>query len=51
MEEMTELDKNLDKKLHWAEYLQAHFEYNEDDLKEFRYKNDKDNQELLKVGV
>ena len=50
MEEMKELDKNLDKKLHWGEYLKAHFEINEDDIKDFRYKDNKENQELMKVG-
>ena len=49
MEEMKELDKNLDKKLHWGEYLQAHFEVNEDDIKDFRYKDNKENQELMRV--
>ena len=51
VEEMNELDKNLDKKIHWPEFLQAHFSYNEDELKEFRYKNNKENEELMRVST
>ena len=51
LEELEELDKDGDSQLKWQEYLESHFSYTQDELKDMRKEDSEDNEELLKVST
>ena len=51
LEELDEVDKNKDGKVDWPEFLESHFSYSEDDIKNFRKQSDKETEDLLQVST
>ena len=51
LEELEELDKDGDNQLQWQEFLESHFSYTQDELKDMQKENSKDSMDLLRVRI
>ena len=49
LEELDELDQDGDEKIQWKEFVESHFSYTEDEVKEMREKRSAEHEELLMV--
>ena len=51
LEELDELDQDGDEKIQWKEFVESHFSYTEDEVKEMREKRSAEHEELLMVRL